>query len=176
MPQQRPTSATVFGTLSVVFGGWRLLVRFLTILVGSLVGGAPSESPVTRAMESSPVWSAWAAVAHPLSYVAAVVMVTMGIGLLMVKPWARKVAIGYGIYAILMSIVSGVLTFAFLMPALSSQLAEADPRLAALGGPFISIFAAAAGLIVIVYFGLLVYFMTRPGVIEAFRADQPSPA
>jgi hypothetical protein len=102
-------------------------------------------------------------------------MVVMGIGLLTVKPWARKLAIGYGIYAILMSVVSSGLTFAFLMPALCSQLAEADPRLAALGRAFISVFAAGAGLIVIVYYGLLVYFMTRPGVIEAFHPDQPSP-
>ncbi|MHC5033916.1 MAG: hypothetical protein ACYTFZ_02620 [Planctomycetota bacterium] len=175
MPRQRPTSAAVFGTLSVIFGGWRLLLRFLKVLTWSLVGGTPSESPVTKAMESSPVWSAWAAVAQPLSLVAAVVMVVMGIGLLTVKPWARKLAVGYAIYAILMSLASSALTFTVLMPALSRQLAEADPRFAAIGGAFIAVFVAAAVLLVLSYYGLLLYFMTRPGVIEAFRPDQPSP-
>jgi hypothetical protein len=91
----------------------------------------------------------------------------------MVREWARKLSIGYAIYALVMWVVGNVFTFIFFVRPLLDQAAQQrGPEAAgAMGG----LFGAAIGaLLGPIYPVLLLIFMTRPKVKAAFRGP-PDP-
>ncbi|MHC5033917.1 MAG: hypothetical protein ACYTFZ_02625 [Planctomycetota bacterium] len=165
----RPTSVTVFGVLNVVFS----ILALLGILMAALfvaVGSAPGRfgGSAVAAMQSHPVLRVWAIVSLPLGLVAAIVLFAAGIGLLLLKPWARVASIGYGIYAIIMAITGVVLNVTIAVPLMARTPASGPGgEVAAMAG---TIGAVIGGIISLIYPTLLIVFMTRRTVIDAFRA------
>jgi hypothetical protein len=165
----RPTSVTVFGILNIVFSVWGLFGVLFSALVMAL-GSAPGTfgGPAVAAMQSHPVLRVWTIASLPLGLMAAIVLFAAGIGLLLLKPWARVASIGYGIYAIIMAIAGIVLNVTITVP-LMMQTSVAGPggEIAAVAGMVGAVFG---GLISLIYPTLLIIFMTRQNVVDAFRA------
>ena len=134
-----------------------------------------SNNPVVRIMRENPTYAAWLKLTIPLGLVTCVVLLAAGIGLLRRKSWARKVSIGYAIYAIVFGLLGMVINFIFLLlPMLEEAQRKQGPEAAgAIGGALGGTIGGCFGL---VYPILLLIFMTRPKVAAAFHSPAPPPA
>lgn len=167
-PVRRPGSVTTFAVLNIVFGS----LGALGLLAGLAMTG---NDPVTEAMRSHSFLGVWDTVTTLIGGLVAIALIFIGVGMLSLKIWARKACIIYGIYSIVMSIVSTLVTFMVLKPFLDEVVAGTlggEFGLGSMGSTIVSaaIMGAMIGIILaIVYASLLMYFMTRPHVREAFE-------
>ena len=98
---QRPTSVTVFAILNIVFAAFGLFGALASVMLFVAVG-ANSNNPVIQVIRDNPAYAAWMKFSIVLGVAVAAVLLAAGIGLLMLKSWARIVSIAYAIYAIVM--------------------------------------------------------------------------
>jgi hypothetical protein len=102
-----------------------------------------------------------------LGFVATIVLIVAGVGLLQSKAWARAASVWYGVYAIVLGIVGFIVNAVFLFgPLLAMAKQETGPAAAgAIGGIAGGVFGGCIGL---VYPTLVLIFMTRPHVVAWF--------
>ena len=170
---QRPTAVTVFGILNVVVAVLGVFAMIATMAMFSMPGA--SNNPVVRIMRESPAYAAWLKLTIPLGLLACVVLLAAGIGLLRLKSWARKVSIGYAIYAIAFGLLGMAMNFIFLLRPMfeEAQRRQGPEAAGAIGGAVGGTIGGCFGLI---YPILLLIFMTRPKVVAAFHPPVPPPA
>jgi hypothetical protein len=168
---QRPTAVTVFGILNIVFAAFGLFGVLASVLLFTAFG-ANSNNPVLQIVRDSPAYAAWMKFSVVQGLVASGVLLAAGIGLLMLKPWARILSIAYGIYAILMILVGTVVNYLFLVQPMMDQARgmHGPEMMGAMSGAVGSMFGSCFGLI---YPILLLIFMTRQNVAAAFRRNEP---
>lgn len=127
-----------------------------------------SDNPVMKIMQDSPAYGAWVKFSIPLGLLACGALLAAGIGLMFLKPWARKLSIGYAIYALVFGLIGMVVNFLFLVRPMLEQAREQQGAEAAgaIGGAIGGSIGSCFGLI---YPILLLIFMFRPNVVAAFR-------
>jgi len=156
----RPTSVTVFAVLNFLFGGFGVLGSVVSIVFLS-VGAAliPPGDPTWDAIRNDSFYSVYFLVSLVLGVLAAGVLIACGFGFLKLREWARKLAIGYCIYAFAsIALALAINWFVIWAPVVD----QGGPQAAgAIGG----LFGSCLGVI---YPGLMLYFMMRPNVKEAF--------
>lgn len=130
-----------------------------------------SNNPAMKVMSANPAYIlTWMRISISMWVIASALLLAAGIGLLLLKPWARWTSLGYGIYAIVMSIAGPVIFYCLLLGPSMGQSRE--PL-----GPYpMLFFMVVAGIIgsallALIYPGFLLYFMTRPHIIAAFRSS-----
>lgn len=163
---QRPTSATVFGILNIVFAAFGVCGLVASVALFSMPQG--SDNPVLKIMRENPAYENWIKMSIGIGVVGCVALLVAGIGLLGMKPWARKLTIGYAIYAILFGLLGLVVNYIYLFQPLIEQASHnAGPQAAgALGG---TIGGTVGGCFGMIYPILLLIFMTRPKFVAAFN-------
>ena len=157
---QRPASVTVLGIVNIVFASFGLLGLALTVAL-NLSAAQADAAP----WAGSQALVAWTTFTQWIGVIANCVLFASGIGLLRLRPWGRKVAVIYAVYAVVMALVSAVITSWFIGTQMQGQGVGGDEQfmMATL------IVGALIGLgISLLHPGLLWYFMTRPHVIAAF--------
>jgi hypothetical protein len=170
---QRPVSATVFGILNIIFAAWAICGAVFSGVILAVQAGAAKQNPVLKVMEDDPFLSAWMKVSMPLAIAAGAALLAAGIGLLLLKEWARKLSLGYAIYAIVMALVGVVINLVFVFPRLMKEVGgKQGPE--AVGAQIGMIAGVAGGVLGLIYPALLWFFMTRPHVRAAFRGE-PEP-
>ena len=167
----RPTSVTVFGILNIVFGVLGLVGGCCAIGV-LLVRNAGN--PWLPVMQDNALLRGWIICANSLGFIASIALCAAGIGLLLLKEWARVLSIVYGILAIVLEIVGTIISVVVLLPAVMSRTAGLQGP-AALGPRVGAIGATVGGCFGLVYPVLLLIFMTRPKVVAAFKAQPDAP-
>ena len=172
MAGARPTAVTVFGVLNIVFGALGLLGTPFSAMV---LAASDARNPVVVVLRENAGYRAWFILGHCLGVVVAIALVVTGIGLLKLKPWARKASIAYGIYAIAMGVIGFIVNAVYLFGPLMERARQAHGAEAgaAIGG---TIGGALGGCLALVYPVLLLIFMTRPNVAAAFRTQAPQDA
>jgi hypothetical protein len=170
---QRPATVTVFGILNIGFAVLGLFGMIVTIAV--LSASAGSNNPMVNIIRENPAFAAWMKINVPLGILSCVLLLAAGIGLLMLKEWARKLSIGYAIYAIVSGLVGTVLTFVFVTRPMLERASQAQgPEAAgAIGGV---IGGSIGGCVGLIYPVILLIFMLRPKVAAAFRPAGTPPA
>lgn len=163
---QRPTSVTVFGILNMVFAAFGFIGTLASLALFLMPGN--SSNPVLKIMEDSPAYAAWIKLSIPLGLLTCGALLAAGIGLMFLKPWARKLSIGYAIYALVFGLIGMVVNFLFLVRPMLEQAREQQGAEAAgaIGGAIGGSIGSCFGLI---YPILLLVFMFRPNVVAAFR-------
>ena len=159
MRKTRPTSVTVFGVLNIIFGAWGLLgIVMLAALfaIGWVAGRHAFPPPPLMLLERHPVALAWTLASIPLGLVATGVLIAAGIGLLRMKRWARTASIVCGICGIVAASI--VIPVSFLRR-----------------GPTVGIAHGLVGCIGLIYAIVLLVFVFRRSVVEAFRAAAEAP-
>ncbi|GEM_PF-434190 len=136
---RRPQSVTAFGVMNIVFGGIATIVLGVAIFF------------LSRAANG------WMLMSTALDTVVAVGIISAGVGLLQMQPWARMTSIAYGFYGVVVGMVTMLMHLFFVL--ISSGAAT---TLAV----FLHIFLM---LVLVTYLSLLIFFMTRPLVVEAFE-------
>ncbi|MDB6056804.1 MAG: hypothetical protein JWO95_648 [Verrucomicrobiales bacterium] len=164
---QRPKSATVFGILNIAFA----TMSFFGLIFSIIVLRIAASSHSTQLIKQSPVLSAWTKFTMPLGFVSAIVLLIAGIGLLMMKNWARIVSIIYAIYSLVFGVVGLALMFLFMvMPMIEQSQQQSGPE--SIGMIAGAIGGMIGGVVGLAYPVLLLIFMTRPKLVEAFRVAE----
>jgi hypothetical protein len=164
----RPASVVVFGILNLVFGLLGLCgMAGSAAMFFALPQDVRVRNPVLELLASSPGYRLFTQVTVGLGFIATIVLIAAGIGLLQTKSFGRTLSIGYSIYAILSGIIGLVVTFVFLVRPLLEQ-AQAPGRgpeqAGAIGGMIGGLFGGCLGM---VYPIVLLIFMCRRNVAEA---------
>jgi hypothetical protein len=164
---QRPTSVTVFGILNIVFGVFGLLGTAVNVLMMFINADAATvqANPILQLQQQQPFFAAMMKINVVLGFVASIVLIIAGIGLLYMRSWARKVSIGYAIYSIVSVILFMALIGWFLMPLFRGFETKTEAEKAGIVGAPIG--GMAGGCIGLIYPVLLWYFMTRRHVVVA---------
>jgi len=169
---QRPTVVTVFGILNIGFAALGLIGAAATLLMFRFLPAAGN--PVLQLMNENALLKAWTDASLLLGVVASFFLLAAGIGLLMMRNWARVLSLAYGIYAILSGVIGTVLTLVLLCkPLLDTAGKHRGPEtVAAVGG---AVGGTVGGCISLIYPILLIIFMTRPRVVAAFKTPSLPP-
>ncbi|HEY3862295.1 MAG TPA: hypothetical protein VGO59_10440 [Verrucomicrobiae bacterium] len=167
--RQRPVSTLIFGILNI---GWALMLMaglFMMMVLSRIK--TPSSNPALQAMQADPNYSALMHFNAVAGAVMGVVLLTFGIGLLLLKDWARLGSIIYSVIDIVRVVVMSMLSWPY-----TKRMMENVPNVpqGMMQG------FAMIGLVVGLLFGvgypaLLLFFMTRPNVIDACQPEQPLP-
>ena len=164
----RPTSVLVFAIINIV---WVVLgVCGLGFELAMRLGlfKLPTENnPALQLRESNPGYRLFTDVMQVLGAVGVIVLLASAVGLLLMKPWARVVTIAYGVYAILTSILGGIVNFALVFGPMLEQTGGSGPE--RVGATIGVAFAVAVIALVVVYWLLVIFFLTRRGVVTAFK-------
>jgi hypothetical protein len=161
-----PTAVVVFGILSIVFGVIGVLG---TAVSAALVfnpprpeGGAPNPFLEGDTMR----W--WVQINIFLGLIATVVLIVAGVGLLMMRTWAPRLAIGYSVYTIASTVLGLAVQIMFVViPAFKNDgAAQSGPELAGIVGGVIG------GGVSLIFPLLLWYFMTRPQIMASFGGPE----
>lgn len=169
---RRPTSVTVFGVLNIVFGAMGVLCSpfaLLVLLAPQFIPQPSGGNSEAYLVTHSPLMRAWDIGSTVIGIVASAVLLAAGIGLLSLKPWGRRLSIGYAIYCLCIVVIGSIITFVFLIPAMMAEASRSnDPgaRGGAIGGAIGGVCGYGISL---VYAVLLLFFLTRPVVVQAFR-------
>jgi len=166
----RPTSVTVFAVLNVMYG----LLNVLGVVATFVFMMAAPDDPL-YATWKIPVMSVWMPLRLTLAGIAAAALIPAGVGLFLLRGWARRVSIAYGIYSVAVNAIDIALQFTVVIFPLLRDLhsKRADESIAY--GMLVGVmFGALFGLI---YPLLLWYCMMRPHVVAAFDSvalDSPA--
>jgi hypothetical protein len=164
----RPTSVTVFGVLSIVFGALGLcsVVGAVAVMMNPIAGGP--NNPAAQAINQGGFYGAYSLISMGLGSVAAIVLLASGIGLLRLRAWARKASIAYACYSILTTIVGLAVNYLYVLRPLADQLGTGGLQEAVAMGAMVG--SGLGGVLGLVFPILLMYFMLRPHVAAAFGA------
>ncbi len=174
--RERPVSITLFGILDIGIGLLGLGGALLSTLFEGLgaTAASPSVNSISAFMDTlnhNPVYVLWNRITVPLNAAAGLLLVAAGVGLLLLKNWARLASIGYGIYKIIFVILNLPVLGLALRGILARTVEEA-------GTPLIVILilvGLVATVLTLLYPVLLIYFLTRPRAVLAFQPEPASP-
>lgn len=160
-PYRPPGSIKVLGILNLVFSGLGAIGLMFTYGVhfGNLALGP--RNPVIEIAHSSPEYMSflrWSMIVGALGIIA---FAASGIGLLKTRVWGRKLALAYGVYGILSSIIGLVATQHYVLGPLSRSLDRAA-NAGIMGGYM-------GGILGTVYPAILIAFMMKANVRAHFN-------
>jgi hypothetical protein len=200
MIRKRPTAVLVLAILHLVGGTLGLLLTlcgggFQLAGGGQMFAGGPggaNQPPQAKSQQEFqkrfekhleaelPHQKAVTYTSLGLDLVLAVMLISGGIGLLSMQPWARVVSLVYAVLSILAKIF-GLINLAFTWPVMSAfieQEARRDPNLqmmASMMPPIMAVTAVVTALLMIYPIVVLVILL-RPPIVAAFRGEVPPPA
>jgi hypothetical protein len=144
-----PTSVTVFGILDLVSG--ILNLRYILSYLADL-------QQIKNISQGLPKLAVWMPAQVAFSMLTSIALFVIGIGLLKRERWARELSVYLGVFVISFSIINALVIVAiFGRTAIAVQ-------------PFAIILVVSALFGVLlrsIYYGLMIYFLTRPAVKEA---------
>jgi len=145
----RPTSITVFGILNIVFGSLGLICTpFGLVAIFAL----------PNAMNPSGSALVWLLVSTFVGFVCSILLLTVGIGLLYQKRWARIWCLGYGWFSIIWGIIGLIVNIGLTV---SGEFGYRQENIPGVIGGF------CGGLVGFIYPILLIIFMQKPNVKNA---------
>jgi hypothetical protein len=161
-------STLIFGILNLGYALMNLASPLITKLMANIK--LPANSPMT-AMRADPDYIKWMNFNMGMGLVMGTALLAFGIGLLLLKNWARLGSIIYAIIAIVHVPIA-----AFVQMPFTKRMMEQTPGVP----PGMMSGFATIGLVFGIIFGLaypvlLLFFMTRSNVIEACQPEQASP-
>lgn len=162
----RPTAVTVVGILAVVGGALALLS--LPMVVAMLCGVLP-QPKTTPSLFDDPLYRSWVKINIPLALVVAPLWIATGVGLLRMRRWARTTIMVLLPLGVVTHLVYTTIVLRFFLQTPAGGPFEA--RLQRIMLPAMTLFSGVLG---IAYVFVLLYLMTRPKVVTAFRQAQPS--
>ena len=165
----RPTSVTVFGVLNLVFA---VMGTFGLAMAAIVIFFNPFPQP--EGLPTSEVYDTFNKLMFPVSVVGALMLGASGIGLLLMRPWGRVLAVAYSMLTVVTTIAAMVMQWIFFTgPILEYYEGQEGPE--ASGALIGAIGGSIGGVVGLIFPVLLWYFMTRPRVVAAFHGV-PAPA
>ncbi|MGN6135426.1 MAG: hypothetical protein ACTHOU_13075 [Aureliella sp.] len=168
----KPAAITVFGILNIVFGIMGLCgVLGFAIQTMVLENQGQIDNPILE-MTNTPIYFGFTVVQTGLGFLASIILLTSGIGLLNGKPYGRTLAIIWAIFQLIASVVGIVFTAIFLMMPLMERAETMADGPEKMGLIFGGIGATAGGLCGMIYPIVLLIFMMRASVVNFMRSQR----
>jgi hypothetical protein len=165
--QQRPISITVFGVLNIGYAAWKIVGLALTaVMMRMKLPG----NPALAAMKTDPMLTTWSHVNMVITVVFGIALIASGIGLLLLQNWARLLGVVYSILEMILVVVGACISYPLVMKSVATAQVPGAP--AGLIGAITQVSFVVGIAISLAYPALLLIFMTRPKVVEAFRAPE----
>jgi len=159
-------STLIFGIINICFGIMKLGGPLAAKVVSNLK--LPGNAGLA-ALKSDPDYIAWTNISLALGVVLGLALLAFGIGLLLLKNWARVGSIVYAVIDIVLVPIGAVVGWRFM-----GRMALQTPGAPAGLVQGFAVIGLAVGIIIgLAYPVLLLFFMTRPNVIEACQPEQP---
>jgi magnesium-transporting ATPase (P-type) len=166
----RPASITVFGVLNLVFGGLGVCGILGSFVVMLMPVNARGGNPVMEMMAENKLYGAMQMVMMVFGFLATVVLIASGVGLLQSKMYGRTLAIGYSLYSFVSVILGTLVNTIFVFLPLLNKLDAMPDGPNKMASIITVVSGIAGGVIGLIYPSLLLYFMTRKYVTEYLRA------
>jgi hypothetical protein len=163
-------SVLIFGILNIGYGLFKMGMLLLSAVMSRLT---PNGNPVTAAMKSDPTLAARTKFSMISGVTLGLALMAFGIGLLLLKNWARLGSMVYAVIDIVLVVVGSMVVWPITRRAMEQMPNMPQGMMEAL-----AMFGMVIGLIFgLAYPALLLFFMTRDNVIEACQPEQlPPPA
>jgi hypothetical protein len=175
--QERPVTVTVLAVLGIVVGALGLVSLPMNLLY--IATGWRAAGPMGPAIWANHTFRTYMLVSLPISTVVGVLCIVAGVGMLRLRAWARKLAIGLIVFELISQIAG-----AFIMgPQVTSIFTDAMQSMPAMppGAPDLSfmkpalIGAVVTGtLVATAVMTVLLVLLTRPHVKEALASREPA--
>jgi len=165
-PVAKPTAATVFGILNIIFGVLGLCGLIFSAAILFVPNDMQANNYVFEIMQESAGYRTFLLVSSVIGVIFTIILIVSGIGLLAVKPYGRTLAIAYGVYAIIGGIAGAIGNYIFLIQPLMDQAASSPQQTGAIGGAFGGMIGGCIGLI---YPIVLLIFMFNRKFIAAME-------
>jgi hypothetical protein len=176
----RPTTVTVMSILAMVFGGlFTFCNAFAAVmaLVAVAMGGAMKVSPMfsNQQVKLSPSITAYNAIVQIIWLVLSITLLMIGIGGMTLKPWARRVALGWAGIAIIFAAIQTVLSITWVTPASMEALRKTQPGNPMLqhGNGIVSVTQIIILVLACILPVLFLILWRRPEVKMAFGEGDP---
>ena len=165
----------IFGILNIGFGLLGLAGLLTQKMFESFAAQTPNPTlnsmmAFMDEMNKDPTVILWRDISIPLEGVASVALLAAGIGLLLLKNWARLGSIAYAIYKMIFVVANLIV----LYTALGAMLQKALQNAPAVVVGIAAVSSAVGVVISLAYPGLLIFFMTRPKIVSAFQPPAPA--
>lgn len=171
----KPTSVTVLSILAIVWGGLGMLcgivgtISMLALVAGGRIGSGVGSRQVVVHHDSSQAVTMYREIAPIVGLAMAGILLAVGIGGLMLRPWARRLAMPWSIIEIIWACIVVYCTMNLAdMSAIGAgrqQLNPAAMRVGFIGG------AVAVGLLDCILPACFLIFWNRPRVKAAFEGQ-----
>lgn len=164
----RPVSVIVFGTLNLVFGAFSLVGTAFGLIVQLGLTNAPQP-------QFSNGYQLYQSIVMPLGMIAIFAQLASGPGLLLLKPWGRKLALGFALYNLIATTVNTAATLYFRADMLAQMGSNMpDPQMEKV---FWIAMMATMVVITLIWYAYSIsmwYYLTRPAVVAVFRGEVPA--
>ena len=164
----RPVSVIVIGTLNLVFGAFSLVGTTIGLIVQLGLTNAPQP-------QFSDGYQLYQWIVIPIGVVAILAQVASGVGLLLLRQWGRKLALGFALYNLIATTVNIIAMAYFRADVLGELEANMpDPQMEKV---FVYAMVAMMIAMTLVWYGYSIltwYYLTRLGVVAAFRGEAPT--
>ena len=164
--QERPTSVTVLAVVNMVLAGLSLVgAAWALVLRLGLIELPVGSNPAMALMTANAPYRLFTDVTSAMNLVATVLLLAASIGMLALRPWARLVTIGWGVYAQLTTVLGAAVSYALIFAPLLERAASGPE---ALGLKIGLGFSLAITLLYCGYCLLLILLLTRRRAVAAF--------
>ncbi|HLX94705.1 MAG TPA: hypothetical protein VKU37_03085 [Verrucomicrobiae bacterium] len=156
--------------MNFVFAGFGVVGLMASIALFTL--SADSNNSLMKLIQAGPGYVVWLKICIPLGLLNCAALLVDGIGLLRLKPWARGLAIGYAIYAIVFTVLGLWINLTLMIQAMSEPIRPREELAVAgtIGGP---VSGTVGALFWLIYPIVLLVFMFLPKVMATFRPSIP---
>ena len=161
-PGTRPTSVTVIAIIGIIMSSLGLLCGPFALLPYMMTLPGPPNPAIDAIKESKPLLG-WMIFSTVLTLFLNILLLASGIGALKLKRWARFGMNTYAWFAIAMAIVGTVVSFVWMIPAMTAKTSDPGVRAGAIGG---GVGGLIGGLLLPIF---ILIFMNRPLARNAFE-------
>ena len=167
-----PTSVLVLSIIGLILGGLGILGLILVIGL-QLVKFGPRD-PMTEALQKDAVYVAISLISSGIGLILGMLCVASCIGSFSLRPWARKGMCIYAWGAMAQAVLGGLYTMFYVYPKMAAALPAAAPpgyRAGVVGG----MIGGGCGMVLgLIYPICVLYFYSRPHVVDAFNGIFPA--
>jgi hypothetical protein len=187
MPPHRPTSVLVIAILNMVLGGLGTLLMpcgFAALLINPyLQDMAHTANPnMPRQPQPPPALMGWSLASMAVMFVLAVGLLAAGIGLVKMRPWARRWTVALAVLGIALIVASPILNVTVLAePNRQYMESMADWQRQMTGGQSMDMggmmkasvyFGYVVAVVELIYAGVVLTVMLLPANVAAFAAAE----
>jgi hypothetical protein len=175
-PSRRPLSVSIIGWVAAIFGGIGILSGLCVIIQRQFFSAFQPANPMTDMMYGHGAIGTYMTIIQIVGWLVYILLLIAGIGCLTLKPWARRLMIGLGIYQIISVFIGIVFNVVLINPAMNRLFAQHpnDPgiRMAQKFAQIGEVVGVVLGLVLPL---VVIYFLTRPRAMAAFESPPPLP-